>query len=224
MSKFISIAIDGPAAAGKSTVAKKVAKRLNFTYVDTGAMYRAVTFFALKKGVNIKNEEEVCKLIPFIEIEMDAHDNVFLNKENVTKEIRSREVAENVSYVASYKDVRLFLVEQQRKLALNSSVVMDGRDIGSYVIPQADVKIYQIASVKTRAKRRYDENVSKNIDCTFEDVEKEVKRRDYIDSHREFAPLKKAQDAIEIDTSHLKVEEVVEAILQVIKDKLGDII
>lgn len=224
MSKFISIAIDGPAAAGKSTVAKKVAKRLNFTYVDTGAMYRAVTFFALKKGVNIKNEEEVCKLIPFIEIEMDAHDNVFLNKENVTKEIRSREVAENVSYVASYKDVRLFLVEQQRKLALNSSVVMDGRDIGSYVIPQADVKIYQIASVKTRAKRRYDENVSKNIDCTFEDVEKEVKRRDYIDSHREFAPLKKAQDAIEIDTSHLKVEEVVEAILQVIKDKFGDII
>ena len=224
MNKIYSIAIDGPAAAGKSTVAKRIAKKLNFTYVDTGAMYRAVTFFVLKNSIDPKNEIEVCKLIPKIDISLDSQDNVFLNGEDVTKEIRSRVVAENVSYIASYKDVRLFLVEQQRKIAETKSVVMDGRDIGSYVLPNADVKIFQIASVKTRAQRRYDENISKNITCTFMEVEAEVKKRDYIDSHREFAPLKKADDAIEIDTSFMNIQEVVDEILKVIKNKLGEIL
>lgn len=221
MKKNISIAIDGPAAAGKSTVAKRVAKKLNFTYVDTGAMYRAVTLYALKNNVDTKNEEEVCKLIPHIDIMMDSMNNVFLNNEDVTKEIRSREVADNVSYIASYKEVRLFLVEQQKKIASKSSVVMDGRDIGSYVLPDADVKIFQIASVKTRAKRRYDENISKNISCTFDEIEKELQKRDYIDSHRSFAPLKKAGDAYELDTSNLTIQEVVDAILKIVQEKIG---
>ncbi len=222
MKRTFSIAIDGPAAAGKSTVAKRVAKELNFVYVDTGAMYRAVTFFALKNNVDPQNQKEVCDLIPLINISMDSNNNVFLNGEDVTKEIRSRKVADNVSYVASYKLVRLFLVEQQRKIAKDVSVVMDGRDIGSYVLPNADVKIFQVASVKTRAKRRYDENVEKNISCTLEEVEEEVQKRDYIDSHREFSPLMKSMDAFELDTSHLTINEVVNAILDIIKKKIGD--
>ncbi len=222
MNKIISIAIDGPAAAGKSTVAKKVAKQLNFTYVDTGAMYRAVTLYALKNNIDPKDEFKVCSLVKNIDIKMDENSNVFLNGENVTKDIRSRIVADNVSYVASYKKVRLFLVEQQRQIALEKSVVMDGRDIGSYVLPNADVKIYQIASTSTRAKRRYDENISKGIDCSYQDIVNEVKKRDFIDSNREFSPLKKADDAIELDTSSLNVEEVVKEILNIIKSKIGD--
>lgn len=222
MEKKISIALDGPAAAGKSTVAKKVAKILNITYVDTGAMYRSVTLFALMNNVDPKNEKEVCMLIPKIEINMDENDNIFLNHQNVTKEIRSREVAENVSYIASYKDVRIFLVDQQRKIASASSVIMDGRDIGSYVLPNADVKIYQIASVSKRARRRYEENISKNISCTYDDIHNEILKRDYIDSHRDFSPLKKADDAVVLDTSNLTVNEVVQEVLKIIKEKLGE--
>ncbi len=222
MERIFSIAIDGPAAAGKSTVAKRVAKELNFVYVDTGAMYRAVTFFALKNNIDPQNQKEVCDLIPLINISMDSHNNIYLNGEDVTKEIRSRKVADNVSYVASYKLVRLFLVKQQRKIAEDVSVVMDGRDIGTYVLPNADVKIFQVASVKTRAQRRYDENIVKNIPCTLKEVEEEVQKRDYIDSHREFSPLMKADDAIELDTSHLTINEVVSAILDIIKKKIGD--
>lgn len=222
MIRKFSVAIDGPAAAGKSTVAKRVAKELGFIYVDTGAMYRAVTFFALKNNVDPKDQKAVCDLIPEINISMDPHNNIFLNNEDVTKEIRSRIVADNVSYVASYKEVRLFLVEQQRKLAEDASVVMDGRDIGTYVLPNAEVKIFQIASVKTRARRRYDENIVKNISCTLKEVEEEVQKRDYIDSHREFAPLKKAEDAFELDTSNLTINEVVNKILDIIKEKIGD--
>ena len=218
----IAIAIDGPAAAGKSTVAKIVAKKLGFTYIDTGAMYRAVTLYVLKKGLDPQNEKESCSLIPEINIVLDAFDRVFLNGEDVTKEIRSREVASNVSYIASYKEIRLFLVEQQRIMASNTSVVMDGRDIGSYVLPNADVKIFQIASVQTRAQRRYDENLSKGIECSYQDIEEEVRKRDYIDSHRDFAPLKKAEDAIELDTSFLSIEQVVSEILKIIEERLGD--
>ena len=215
----IVIAIDGPAAAGKSTVAKRVAKKLGYTYVDTGAMYRAVTFFVLQKGINPQDEEASCAHLDEIEVSVDTDDRVFLNGQDVTKEIRSRIVAENVSYIASYKKIRLFLVELQRKLAKNKSVVMDGRDIGSYVVPDAQIKIYQSASVRTRAKRRYDENVSKGIECTYDEVEQEVKKRDYIDSHRDFAPLKKAQDAYEIDTSNMTINEVVDAIIDIVNNK-----
>ena len=217
----VVIAIDGPAAAGKSTVAKLVAKKLGYTYVDTGAMYRAVTLYVLQKGANPKDENISCSFLPQIDIEVDEQDHVFLNQQDVTEEIRSRVVAENVSYIASYKKIRLFLVELQRKIAKNANVVMDGRDIGSYVVPDANVKIYQNASVKTRAKRRCDENISKGIACTYEEIEKEVKKRDYIDSHRSFAPLKKAKGAIEIDTSEMTIEEVVQRILEIVQEKSG---
>ena len=158
-----SIAIDGPAAAGKSTVAKQVAKILNCVYIDTGAMYRAITWYALSKGVDPKDEEKVTALLPEIDLSLHLDGKVVVNDQDITKEIRTTEVADNVSYIASYKKIRLHLVELQRKISKNVSVVMDGRDIGSYVLPHADVKIFQVASVETRAVRRYKENLEKGV-------------------------------------------------------------
>lgn len=221
--KKITIAIDGPAAAGKSTIAQEVAKRLNFTYIDTGAMYRAVTLYCLNHQINCQNESEVEKVLNNINIELKPQHIVLLNNQDVSFDIRSREVNANVSYIASYKNVRLFLVEQQRKMALHDSIVMDGRDIGSYVLPNADVKIFQVASVETRAQRRFLENKQKGIECTLISILEEVKKRDYIDSHRDFAPLVKANDAIEIDTSNLTIDEVVDLVLKIINEKVGNI-
>lgn len=221
--KKITIAIDGPAAAGKSTIAQEVAKRLNFTYIDTGAMYRAVTLYCLNHQINCQNESEVEKVLKNINIELKPQHIVLLNNQDVSFDIRSREVNANVSYIASYKNVRLFLVEQQRKMALHDSIVMDGRDIGSYVLPNADVKIFQVASVETRAQRRFLENKQKGIECTLTSILEEVKKRDYIDSHRDFAPLVKANDAIEIDTSNLTINEVVDLVLKIINEKVGNI-
>lgn len=221
--KKITIAIDGPAAAGKSTIAQEVAKRLNFTYIDTGAMYRAVTLYCLNHQINCQNESEVEKVLNNINIELKPQHIVLLNNQDVSFDIRSREVNANVSYIASYKNVRLFLVEQQRKMALHDSIVMDGRDIGSYVLPNADVKIFQVASVETRAQRRFLENKQKGIECTLASILEEVKKRDYIDSHRDFAPLVKANDAIEIDTSNLTIDEVVDLVLKIINEKVGNI-
>ena len=219
----IAIAIDGPAAAGKSTVAKLIAKKLGFTYIDTGAMYRAVTLYCLERNVDCQNDEEVNKLINEIKIELYPDHRVCLNGKDVTKEIRSTQVAQNVSYIAANKEVRLYLVDQQRLLAQNASVVMDGRDIGTYVLPNADVKIFQIASVETRAERRYLENVEKGIACTIEEISEQIKMRDRIDSGRSFAPLSKADDAVSLDTSDLTIEEVVNAILKIINEKVGEI-
>ena len=218
----ISIAIDGPAAAGKSTVAKKIAEILGYTYIDTGAMYRAFTWYCMEKGVDCQNEAECVKLIPEVTIKLRPNGLVLCNDIDVTREIREPRVSGNVSYIASYKDIRLFLVEQQRKMASKHSVIMDGRDIGTYVLPDADVKIYQIASVETRAVRRYDENIAKGIPCTLEEIENDVRKRDYIDSHRDFAPLRCAPDAITLDTSFMTVEEVVNAIIEIINKKLKE--
>ena len=217
--KNISIAIDGPAAAGKSTVAKSVSKILGYTYIDTGAMYRAYTYYVLKKGVDPKNENKTCELIPEVTIKLLPNHIVLCNGEDVTTEIRSPEVTLNVSYIASYKDIRLALVEQQRQMAKTSSVVMDGRDIGTYVLPNAEVKIYQIASVQTRAVRRYEENLAKGIKCELNEIEQDIQRRDYIDSNRDFAPLKPATDSVWLDTSFMTIQEAVDAVLQIIKDK-----
>lgn len=221
MDKIISIAIDGPAAAGKSTVAKKVASLLGFTYIDTGAMYRAFTNAVIKKGLDPKDEASSCSLIPEVDIELKEDGRVICNGEDVSQVIREPLVSGNVSYIASYKDIRLALVDLQRKMASKKSVVMDGRDIGTYVLPNADVKIYQIASVETRAVRRYEENVAKGIPTTLEDVAADVRNRDYIDSHRDFAPLKPAPDSVLIDTSFMSVNEAVDAVLKVIKEKTG---
>lgn len=216
----ISVAIDGPAAAGKSTVAKLVAKIKGYTYIDTGAMYRAYTLYCLNNGIDCKNEEECIKHIKDVNIELKPGHVVLLNSNDVSKEIRMPNVSMNVSYVASYKDIRLALVELQRSMAEHDSVIMDGRDIGTYVLPNADVKIFQIASVETRAVRRYEENLSKGIACTYEEIEDDVRRRDYIDSHREFAPLKAASDSILLDTSYMSIEQVVDEIIRIIDLKI----
>ncbi len=218
----ISVAIDGPAAAGKSTVAKKVAKILGYTYIDTGAMYRAFTWYCLKNGINCQDEKASCSVINKVKIQLLPNDVVLCNGEDVTKPIREPFVSANVSYIASYKDIRLALVEQQREMAKSNSVIMDGRDIGTYVLPNADVKIFQIASPETRAVRRYEENISKGIPCTLEEIEADVRKRDYIDSHRSFAPLKPASDSVLLDTSFLSVDEVVEEVINIINKKLKE--
>lgn len=218
-----SIAIDGPAAAGKSTIAKQVAKILNCVYIDTGAMYRAITWYALSKGVDPKDEEKVTALLPEIDLSLHLDGKVVVNDQDITKEIRTTEVADNVSYIARYKKIRLHLVELQRKMSKNVSVVMDGRDIGSYVLPYADVKIFQVASVETRAVRRYKENLEKGINCSIEEIEENLRKRDYIDSHREFAPLKKAEDSFVLDTSNMTIDEAVNAIIKIVKNKLGEV-
>ena len=218
---MITIAIDGPSAAGKSTVAKGVAKKLGFVYVDTGAMYRSVTLYCINKGIDCQNDEEVVKCLPEIKIALSIDGKVLLNGEDVTFEIRTQKVVDNVSFIAANKEVRLYLVELQREMARDISVVMDGRDIGTYVLPHADVKIFQIASVQERAKRRFVENIAKGIPCTLEGVEKDLERRDYIDSHREFAPLTQASDAIALDTSNMNVDEAIQAIIDIIEEKVG---
>ena len=216
----LAIAIDGPAAAGKSTIAKKVALMRGYTYIDTGAMYRAFTWYCLQKGINCQDEQACCALIPEVNIELKPGYVVLCNGIDVSKPIRGTEVSGNVSYIASYKDIRLALVELQRKMAEKDSVIMDGRDIGTYVLPNADVKIFQVASVEKRAERRYKENQEKGIPCTYEDVVADVEKRDRIDSSRAFAPLKPADDAIHLDTSDLTIDEVVDAVNKIIDQKL----
>lgn len=217
--KKLVVAIDGPAAAGKSTVAKMVAKKIGATYIDTGAMYRAVTYFALSQNIDPKDESAVVSLLPKLKLDIKKDERIFLNGTDVTKQIRSIEVNDNVSYVASYKDIRLALVDIQRKMSESISVVMDGRDIGTYVLPNADIKIFQVASAGTRALRRYKENISKGIQCELEDIEIGLKKRDHIDSTRTFAPLKPADDSIVLDTSNLSIEEAVDAVIEIIKKK-----
>lgn len=215
----VVVAIDGPAAAGKSTVSKAVSKILGYTYIDTGAMYRAFTSYVLDKGVDPKNEEECIKLIPEVSITLYPDGKVICSGKDVTKVIREPLVSGNVSYIASYKDIRLALVELQRKMASEQSVVMDGRDIGTYVLPNADVKIFMIASDKQRADRRYKENLEKGIACTYQDIVDDIKKRDKIDSSRAFAPLKAAEDSVKLDTSELSIEESIQAVLKIIKEK-----
>ena len=217
--KHVAIAIDGPAAAGKSTVAKIVAKRLGFVYIDTGAMYRAFTWYVLHRGLDPKNEEASCSLIPEVRISLKEDGSVFVCGHDVTRAIREPLVSSNVSYIASYKGIRLALIDLQRELGEKDNCVMDGRDIGSYVLPHAEVKIFQIASVETRAKRRFLENQEKGIPTTYEEVVADVKNRDYIDSHRDFDPLMQAEDAIPLDTSDMTIEEVVDAILRIVEEK-----
>lgn len=217
-----SVALDGPSGSGKSTVAALLAERLGLVHIDTGAMYRAVTFLCLSKGVDPKNEKASVALLPQADIELTVDGKVMLNGTDISKEIRSNPVSDNVSYIASYKDIRLFLVDKQREMAKNLSVVMDGRDIGTYVLPEADVKIYQVASAETRAERRYKENCEKGINSSYDEVLANLRKRDYIDSHRSFAPLRPAPDAVTLDTSDLTIEEAVQACIEIIREKLAE--
>ncbi|HBV22424.1 MAG TPA: (d)CMP kinase [Jeotgalicoccus sp.] len=211
----ISIAIDGPAAAGKSTIAKRVAKKLKFLYIDTGAMYRAVTLYVLEHG-----DEIIQDISNHIHITFGTSDEVYLNDKDVSKEIRSPEVTNNVSRIAAIGDVRTYLVDMQREISRTSSVVMDGRDIGTTVLPDAEVKIFMQASPKVRAERRLIEETARGNNIDLETLTAEIIRRDEIDSTRKISPLVKAEDAVLLDTSHLSIEEAEVKIIQLVEEKL----
>ena len=217
--KYITIAIDGPGAAGKSSVAKEVARRLNYTYIDTGAMYRCLTLYALENQIPLKDEKALCEAVDHLDIQLTNHGSVYLNQKDVTAAIRNREVTNSVSLVSSPRCVREKFVLLQQKLAQKQKgVVMDGRDIGTVVLPFADLKIFQVASSRIRAQRRYEENLKKGIHTPLSVLEEEIKQRDYLDENKPFGALKKAKDAIEIDTSNMSIEEVIETIIKLAKD------
>lgn len=217
-----NIAIDGPAGAGKSTIAKQLAKELSFIYVDTGAMYRSMALYFMRNGIAKEDEAAISDACKTVEVSI-AYENgeqqVLLNGENVSKEIRKEEVGKMASATSVYKEVRKKLVELQQKLAANKDVIMDGRDIGTCVLPNAQVKIYLTASVETRAERRYQELQEKGAACDLEVIKKDIADRDYQDMHREISPLKQAEDAILVDSSDMGIEEVVETIKNICREK-----
>lgn len=214
--KNLVIAVDGPAGAGKSTIAKIIADKLNINYIDTGAMYRAVTYKVLQNNIDTTDEQAIIEVAKASEIDFKDN-NIYLNGEILKDEIRTMEVSNNVSNVAKIKEVRYLMVDVQRNIGKVSSVILDGRDIGSYVFPNADYKFFLNASPEERGERRYKELVKKGYETTLEEVIKDVIRRDEIDSNREFAPLVKADDAIEIDTTGKSIEGVVEDVISKIK-------
>ncbi|WP_346935395.1 (d)CMP kinase [Clostridium sp.] len=207
----ISIAIDGPAGAGKSTIAKLIGEKYNLMYINTGSMYRAVTLFAMRKGIEPSQVEELCELIDTLKMYF-KNENLIVNDIDVTDELRSIEVTNNVSRYASILEVRQKLVEMQQEIAKNYSVIMDGRDIGTVVLKNASLKIFLTARAEERAKRRYDELIAKNVKVDYNNILEDIKKRDYIDSNRKVDPLRKAEDAIEIDSSTMNISEVVETI------------
>lgn len=218
----ISIAIDGPASSGKSTVAKLLASDFNFIYVDTGAMYRAITFLAIKHQVAFSDEvalAELTKKYPISFKQSGRGQLVFVNDEEVTEAIRQPDVTAAVSEVSAHGMVREELVKAQRQLAKTGGIVMDGRDIGTTVLPQAEVKIFLVASVEERAQRRYKENQAKGIQMDFETIKEAIAKRDYLDSHREVSPLVQAQDAQLVDTTGMSIEQVVTKIKDIIQAK-----
>ena len=215
-----NIAIDGPAGAGKSTIAKQLAKELGVVYVDTGAMYRAMAYYFITNGIGAEDEaaiSECCKDVDVTITYEDGVQNVWLNGENVSGVIRNEEVGKMASATSVYPVVRTKLVELQQQLAKTTDVIMDGRDIGTVVLPNADVKIYMTASSAIRAKRRFDELTAKGIECNFDEIEKDIIERDYRDMNRETSPLKKADDAVELDTSDLDIDGVVKAMKEIIE-------
>ncbi|WP_080845434.1 (d)CMP kinase [Cytobacillus gottheilii] len=214
--KKISIAIDGPAAAGKSTVAKIVAEKLSYIYIDTGAMYRALTYKAIQHAADIENEEELLAILQNTRIELMPGEEgqiIILDGVNVTNDIRSSQVTNSVSAVAKHRLIREEMVARQQGFGAEGGIVMDGRDIGTHVLPNAEVKVFLLASVDERAERRHAENKSKGFPSDLEQLKKEIATRDKLDSEREVAPLMKADDAEEIDTTSMSIGEVVERIL-----------
>ncbi|MDY3928170.1 MAG: (d)CMP kinase [Clostridia bacterium] len=218
--KNINVAIDGPAGAGKSSIAKNVAKKLGIVYVDTGAMYRACAVYALENGIDIE-DEKITPVLDKIKIDINytpAGQKIFLNGKDVTERIREEDATIGSSKIAVIPSVRLKLVDLQRRLAESKSVIMDGRDIGTYVLPNADLKIFLTASVAERAKRRYIEMLEKGMKCEINKVIEDIEFRDKNDSEREFAPLRQAEDAIYIDSSKMSFDEVCDKIYNLIKE------
>jgi cytidylate kinase len=226
VSKKITIAIDGFSSTGKSTLAKQLSKHLGYVYVDTGAMYRAVTFFAMQNGyitADFFDKQSLINSLPSIKLHFEFNPELgfaemYLNDVNIEKEIRTLEVSNFVSLVAEVSEVRAKLVEQQQEMGKGKGIVMDGRDIGTVVFPKAELKVFMTASSETRAQRRFEELQSKGQEVSFEEVLKNVEQRDYIDTHRDDSPLRKADDAIEIDNSYLTREEQFNAVLEMIND------
>ena len=211
-----NVAIDGPAGAGKSTIAKAVAKKLNLIYVDTGAMYRAMALFMLRSGVDLQDTDKIIEKCKEADITIRYEDGVlvvFLNGENVNAFLRTEEVGNGASAISPLPEVRRKLVELQHKLAAESDCIMDGRDIGTCVLPNAQTKIYLTASSEVRAKRRYDELTAKGEKCDLRKIQADIEERDYRDMHREISPLKQAEDAVLVDTSDMSVDEVIEKII-----------
>ncbi len=208
----INIALDGPSAAGKSTIAKKLAKKLNYVHLDTGAMYRCVAYKAINTGVDTESEADLCKMIASTVIELKNDGSILLDGDVVTNEIRTDHISMGASKVSTFKGVRALLVEQQQNMAKNKGYIMDGRDIGTVVLPDAELKIFMTASAEARAQRRYKENLNKGFESDLNQIIEEIKARDWQDTHRQHSPLKKADDAVVLDTSDMNIDEVVAAI------------
>ncbi|WP_192986873.1 (d)CMP kinase [Carnobacterium mobile] len=224
MDKKIMIAIDGPASAGKSTVAKILAKDLGYVYCDTGAMYRALTYQALQFKIDPTDEQALVSLLKKMELSFEPSEKkqkVFVNQVEVTEAIRQPDVTNLVSVVAAHSEVRKELVKRQKKIADQGKIVMDGRDIGTAVLPHAEVKIFLVASVDERADRRYKENLSNGVNTPLDTLKQEIAERDYKDSHRTVSPLKQAEDAILVDTTGLGIEQVVQKIKDIIAEKVS---
>lgn len=219
-----SVALDGPGGAGKSTIAKEIAKQKNIVYVDTGAMYRAIGLYMLCNGIDINDSRAVCAVLPAVDIKLEYTDGaqrIILCGKDVSAEIRKNQVSMAASTVSAYPRVRQFLLETQRSLAKTQSVIMDGRDIGTVVLPNATVKIFITADSRVRAQRRYKELLQRGEEITYEKVLRDIQRRDYRDSHRRAAPLKQAEDAVLLDTSDMDFDTAVKAVKDIIESKAG---
>ncbi len=217
----INIAIDGPSGAGKSTISDNLATKLDYVHLDTGAMYRSVAYCAIKKGLSIDDEENISKLIDEeFDLDMKNDGRIICNNEDITNKIRTNEMSLRASDVSKLLKVRKALVKAQQKIASKKGYIVDGRDICEVVLPDAEVKVFLTASAEDRAKRRLLQNIEKGIDGDYDSILEDIKKRDYQDSHRQFSPLKKADDAIEIDSSNLSIEEVVDRILVLANEKI----
>lgn len=224
MKKHITIAIDGPASSGKSTVAKLVAKEQGYIYIDTGAMYRAITLKAIRKGIDLQNQSQLYCLLTKTEISFNKQGEkqyTLLDGEDVTSAIRQTDVTNNVSIVSSHRNIRKELVSRQQEMSKDHNVVMDGRDIGTVVLPKATLKIFLVADAEERAKRRYEENIKNDIDADYETILEDIKKRDHYDTTRKESPLKKAKDAQVIDSTSLSIEEVKNEILELLQKNMN---
>lgn len=218
------VALDGPAGSGKGTVTKKVAEKMNLINIDTGAMYRCVTLECLNNGITPNDIEKIERILEKIDIKLERKEKkqiVILNQKDVTKEIRTTEIDENVAQFSAIKQVRDKITPIQQKMSENADIIMEGRDIGTVVFPNADVKIFLDCSIEERARRRYKQNIEKGIKCSYEEVLESIKQRHLLETQREIAPLKQAEDAKYIDSTNLTIEQVVEKIIKIIKEKRG---
>ena len=219
---YTAVALDGPAGAGKSTIAKRLAQKLNFIYVDTGAMYRAVALKAIREEIALDDEEKIVAMIEGMKLEMPADGSVILEGEDVSEAIRTNEISMGASDVSKLEGCRKALVKMQQEICKEGGYILDGRDIGTVVLKDAPVKIYLVASAEARAQRRMLQNLEKGLEADYETILEDIRKRDYQDMHREHSPLTKAEDAIEIDTSDMTIEEVADAVMKIVEEKAGD--